>query len=48
MARMVLESEIVYLDDILLIGRDFPEHYKYLEKLFQRFCDANLRMNGQM
>ena len=24
----------------------FPEHYKCLEQLFQRFHDANLRTNG--
>ena len=47
LSDMVFESAIVYLDDILLIGRDFPEHFGYLEKLFQRFRDANLRMNGK-
>ena len=46
LSDMVFESAIVYLD-ILLIGRDFPEHYNNLEKLFQRFRDANLRMNGK-
>ena len=47
LSDMVFESAIVYLDDVLLIGRDFPEHYKHLEKLFQRFREANLRMNGK-
>jgi len=47
LSDMVFESAIVYLDDILLIDRDFPEHYKNLEKLFQRFRAANLRMNGK-
>ena len=44
---MLFKSAIVYLDDILLLSRDFPEHYKHLEMLFQKFRDANLRMNGK-
>ena len=44
---MLFKSANVYLDDILLISRDFPEHYKHLEMLFQKFRDANLRMNGK-
>ena len=47
LSDMVFQSAVVYLDDVLLIGRDFPEHYKCLEQLFQRFRDANLRMNGK-
>jgi len=47
LSDMVFESAVVYLDDVLLIGRDFPEHYQHLEKLFQRFREANLRMNGK-
>jgi len=47
LSDIVFESAVVYLDDILLIGCDFPEHYKYLEQLFQCFHDANLRMNGK-
>ena len=45
LSDMLFQSAIVYLDDILLISRDFPEHFKHLEMLFQRFRDANLRMN---
>ena len=47
LSDMLFKSAIVYLDDILLLSRDFPEHYKHLEMLFQKFRDANLRMNGK-
>ena len=29
------------------MSKDFPEHYKHLEMLFQKFRDTNLRMNGK-
>ena len=44
LSNMLFQIAIVYLDDILLISRDFPEHFKHLEMLFQRYGDANLRM----
>ena len=47
LSDMLFTSAIVYLDDILLISRDFTEHYKHIELLFQKFRDANLRMNGK-
>jgi len=34
LSDVVFESAVVYLDNILLIGRNFPDHLKYLEKLF--------------
>jgi len=43
---MLFKCAIVYLDDILLMSCDFPEHYKYLEMLIHKF-KANLRMNGK-
>jgi len=47
LSDMLFQSAIVYLDNILLLSRDFPEHYKHLEMLFQKLRDANLRMDGK-
>jgi len=44
---MLFKCTIVYLDDILLMSCDFPEHYKHLEMLFHKFSEANLRMSGK-
>ena len=44
---MLFKCAIVYLDDILLMSCDFPEHYKHLDMLFHKFREANLRMNGK-
>jgi len=44
---MLFQFAIVYLDDILLMSCDFPEHYKHLEILFHILREANLRMNGK-
>lgn len=35
----------VYLDDIIIISKDFPTHVEILEKVFQRLTDANLAIN---
>jgi len=45
--RAVFKSAIVYLDDVLILSKDFADHYKHLRMLFQKFKDANLRMNGK-
>ena len=47
LSDMLFKSAIVYLDDILLLSRDFSEHYNHLSMLFRKFRDANLRMNGK-
>jgi len=44
---MLFKSAIVYLDDVVIFNKDFPEHYKHLQMLFQKFRHANLRMNGK-
>ena len=46
LSDMLFEGALVYLDDNLLFSRDFKEHYKHLSTLFQKFREANLRMNG--
>jgi len=35
---------LVYLDDIIVLGRSFEEHLQNLAQIFQRLCDANLRL----
>ena len=47
LSDMLFKSAIVYLDDIVVFGKDFPEHYKHLEMLFHKFRHTNLRMNGK-
>jgi len=47
LSDMLFKSAIVYLDDVLLMSKDFSEHYMHLEMLFKKFRDANLRMNGK-
>ena len=33
---------LVYINDIIVLGRTFDEHLKNLAQVFQRLCDANL------
>jgi len=47
LSDMLFKCAFVYLDDILLLSCDFPEHYKHLEMLFHKFSEANLRMSGK-
>ena len=47
LSNMLFKSAIVYLDDVLILSKDFADHYKHLRMLFQKFRDANLRMNGK-
>jgi len=47
LSDMLFKSAIVYLDDVLILSKNFTDHYKHLHMLFQKFRDANLRMNGK-
>ena len=47
LSDMLFKSAIVYLDDVLIISKDFCNHYRHLHMLFQKFRDANFRMNGK-
>ncbi|GBN86992.1 Retrovirus-related Pol polyprotein from transposon 17.6 [Araneus ventricosus] len=38
------EACLVYLDDIIIIGRTFEEHLNNLCKVFQRLQKANLKL----
>jgi len=35
---------MVYLGDVLVIGKDFTEHLSNSRKVFDRFCFANLKL----
>ncbi|GBN83957.1 Retrovirus-related Pol polyprotein from transposon 297 [Araneus ventricosus] len=39
------EACLVYLDDIIIVGRTFEEHQNNLRKVFQRLQKANLKLN---
>ncbi|GBM90489.1 Retrovirus-related Pol polyprotein from transposon 297 [Araneus ventricosus] len=43
--RLSSEACLVYLDDIIIVGRTFEEHLNNLRKLFQRLQKANLNLN---
>ncbi|GBL92230.1 Transposon Ty3-I Gag-Pol polyprotein [Araneus ventricosus] len=39
------EACLVYLDDIIIVGRTFEEHLNNLRKVFQRLQNANLKLS---
>jgi hypothetical protein len=41
------ESCLVYLDDVIVIGRTFLEHLLKLRKVFQRSREARLKLNPE-
>jgi len=44
LAGLTRSSCMVYLDDILVIGKSFDEHLQNLKQVFQRLRDAALRL----
>ena len=38
---------LVYLDDIIIMGRSFDEHMKNLQQVFERIKQAGLKLNAQ-
>lgn len=36
---------LVYLDDIIVMGKSFDDHLKHLEEVFQRIASAGLQLN---
>ena len=38
---------LAYLDDIIVLGRTFPEHLQRLYEVFSRLQQANLKINSQ-
>ncbi|GBN69688.1 Retrovirus-related Pol polyprotein from transposon 297 [Araneus ventricosus] len=39
------EASLVYLDDIIIVGRTFQEHLDNIRKVFQRLQKANLKLS---
>jgi hypothetical protein len=44
---LTYDSYLVYLDDVIVIGRTFQEHLLNLHKVFQRFREARLKLNPE-
>jgi hypothetical protein len=44
---LTYDSCLVYLDDVIVIGRTFKEHLLILRKVFQRFREARLKLNPE-
>jgi len=47
LSEMLFKYAIVYLDDVLLLSRNFNEHMRHLQMVFDKFRQAKLRMNGK-
>ena len=47
LSDMLFTSAIVYLDDVLLLSKNFEQHLTHLEMVFERFRKAKLHMNGK-
>jgi hypothetical protein len=44
---LTYDSCLVYLDDVIVIGRTFEEHLLKLRKVFQRFREACLKLHPE-
>ena len=45
MTGLSWESVLVYLDDLIIFGKDHDEHYKRLEQVLQRLKEAKLKLS---
>ncbi|KAK3090501.1 hypothetical protein FSP39_012342 [Pinctada imbricata] len=45
LAKLSWNICMVYLDDIIIMGKDYEQHIENLEQVFDRLCEANLKMN---
>ena len=45
LAGLPLTTALVYLDDVLVAGRNFSEHLAHLSVVLQRFREASLKLN---
>ena len=45
-AGLSYEVALVYLDDVIVFGRNFEEHLKRLELVFQRLSENGLKIKG--
>ena len=46
LAGLAYEVALVYLDDVIVFGRNFEEHLKRLELVFQRLSENGLKIKG--
>ena len=44
LAGIQWNSCLVYLDDIIVLGKTFEDHLKHLTQVFQRSREANLKL----
>ena len=42
------EMALIYLDDVIVFGRNFDEHLKRLELVFQRLAENALQIKGSI
>ena len=47
LGRMRWEMAMVYLDDVVIFSRNFTEHLRHLEAVFQALLSANLKVKPQ-
>ena len=45
LARMPWETCLVYLDDIIVLGKSFDEHLDNLTRVFERLRKSNLKLS---
>ena len=45
LSGLTYDKVLVYLDDIIVFGRNFPEHLENLRHVFQRIRSANLKIS---
>ena len=44
LAGLQWQSCLVYLDDVIILGRSFPEHFNNLRAVFDRMREAGLKL----
>jgi len=47
LSDMLFTAAIVCLDDVLILSRNFEQHLLHLKMVFDKFRQANLKMNGK-
>ena len=47
LAGIQWSSCLVYLDDIIVLGKTFQDHLQHLSQVFQRLRDAKLKLKAQ-
>ena len=47
LSDMLFTASTVYLDDVLILSKNFEQHLSHFQMVFYKFRQANLRMNGK-